>query len=154
MINKNIEKSKKEHLEGEEAEGSAAEPLDAYYEGEEEEEEYDDLESDDEPFQINNIDISRDRVKANKRRLTRTQIAAINKVIKPSEKEKKQFAALDELLEAFAGNFTAVTVEQILDVFKKNSFDLYSSYLQLVNPGIFESNFLIEFQTKIYRLTI
>lgn len=140
VINKNIEKSKKEHLEGEEeAYESAAEPLNAYYEGEEEEEEQDDLQSDDEPFQLNNIDLSRERLKANKRRLTRTQIAAINKVIKPSEKEKKHFAALDELLEAFAGNFTGFTVEQILDVFEKNSFDLQSSYLQLVNPGIFES---------------
>lgn len=77
--------------------------------------------------------------RANKRRLTRTQIAGINKVIKPSEKEKKLFTALDEVLEAFGGNFTNFTVEQILDVFEKNSFDLQSSYLQLVNPGIFES---------------
>ncbi len=116
-------------------------PVDAYYEGEEEEEECDDFESDDELFKLKNIDISRERHKANKKRLTRTQIAAINKVIRPSEKEKKQFAALEELLETFAGNFTSLTVEQILDVFTKNSFDLQSAYLQFVNPGIFESNF-------------
>lgn len=125
--------------EGQEAEESAAEPLNADYEGEEDEEE-DDLQSDDEPFHLNNIDISRDR-RANKRRLTRTQIAAINKVIKPSEKEKKLFSLLDEVLEAFGGNFSNLTQEQILDVFEKNSFDLDSAYLQLVNPRIFESKF-------------
>lgn len=139
VINKNIEKSKKQEHGEQSEEGSFAENLEENIE-EPENEEYDEedyLESDDEPFQIKEIDISRE--KKNKRRLTRTQIAGINKVIKPTEKEKKMFDKLDEILEAFAGNFTNVTTEQILDVFAKNSFDYYSAYLQLVNPGIFES---------------
>ena len=102
------------------------------------------MQSDDEPFHLSNIDITRDR-RSNKRRLTRTQIAAINKVIKPSEKEKKLFSLLDEVLEAFGGNFSNLTQEQILDVFEKNSFDLASAYLQLVNPRIFESKYFYFF---------
>jgi len=51
------------------------------------------------------------------------------------------FSLLDEVLEAFGGNFSNLTQEQILDVFEKNSFDLDSAYLQLVNPRIFESKF-------------
>ncbi len=140
VINKNIERSKKRENGAESVEGSLIENKQENMEdanNDEYSEEDDDLESDDEPFQIKEIDISRD--KKNKRRLTRTQIAAINKVIKPTDKEKKNFEKLDAILEAFAGNFTNVTTEQILDVFAKNSFDYECAYLQLINPGIFES---------------
>lgn len=108
-------------------------------EEDESEDNYEDLEKDDEPFRIENIDKFEEH-KMHKKRLTRHQISNLNKMIKFTESEKKAFSALDDILDSFQKEFSYLTKDQILDIFKKNSFNLENSFLQLSNPKEFEGN--------------
>ena len=138
LITKNIQKSKKVNIEGE---NDNQEEVEVEEEDEDDDSEsiYADLEKDDEPFRIENIDKFEDN-KMHKKRLTRHQISNLNKMIKFTESEKKTFSALDDILDSFQKEFSYLTKDQILDIFKKNSFNLENSFLQLSNPKEFEGN--------------
>jgi hypothetical protein len=97
---------------------------------------YENLDSDNDEFE--NFD-DFDENKNTRKKLTRHQIAEINKIVKISEKEKNQFIAIDEFLEVFQTNFPIYSKEQILDVFQKNSFNFENSYLHLKDPKNFGS---------------
>lgn len=132
LINKNIQKSIK-GTEGDE-ENSKKQNYSVYSDRSEK----DEYLSDDEPFSIENIDEFTERKNA-KKKFTRHQILEINKMVKVSEKEKKIFSEIDDILEIFQKNFPKYSQEQILDVFQKNSFDLENSYLELIDFRNFES---------------
>lgn len=135
LISKNIEKSKQEIMEAEEMEEEELEKeLEAQYEDEYDE---DEIQSDDEPYELSQFDELNEK-KNKKKRLTRHQITTINKFIQISEKEKNTFDSIDEVLNVFSSQFPNLTRDQIVDIFKKNSFNLENSFLQLINPEKFE----------------
>lgn len=62
----------------------------------------------------------------------------LQKLTSMTDKEKALFNNIDEILNLFTNHFTKHNKDYIMDILRKNSFDLQDSYLQLSHPNEFE----------------